>query len=750
MGLAAGTAAAATGTSPGPLTAAAAARRSGPVAIILAAASGAAAQDTAAVTAAATEPAAGPDAVAEAAPAAPVGPEPSIADQALDLSERISANLGRIAGDVLDAGETLPGAVVAAAPAAPAGWPWLVLVLAAGAILIGLAIEHVVRRRLVAWDALALPGPGASRRERIAKLLLGLVAEAVLIVIAFGIGYVLARTAFRAMAGQASGLPAAAAMASAITEAYIILRLVLLGAGRLLSPRSEAERIVPVPTPDASAIMRTLTWGLGVGAVLAAVGGWLAVLPAAPGITSLAQILTSVVIAGTLIRAILIAKPGTSAFLAERPSRSARLLRHWPGILIAYLVIAVAATVVGRLAGLPISGLVAAPLYAVGLAAVLYAVGLIVVDTFLPVSQRDIDEGLPSYRRWGEETALLLAIAASLMMVIASWGIPVLNEQGSVRAVWVLLGLLIVVQSGRTALNIAFERKLTEEAGPMQLDEQDEGEGGGRGRSRLATILPLIRSVIMVTLLVMVVMMALSALGVNIAPLFAGAGILGLAIGFGSQALVRDVVSGFFFLLDDAFRIGEYIETGSAKGTVERISVRSMQLRHQNGPLHTIPFGDIGQVTNYSRDWVIMKMPIKVWHGTDTEKVRKIIKKLGIELQNHPEIGPKFIEPLKSQGVYSIEDNGIVIRMKYKCRPGDQFSIRKVIYQRIDEIFAREGIRFGGRDVLVNLEQAALGSTPAPATPAAPAAPAASAPPAAPPAPPAAMPVQPAAASPPA
>lgn len=100
--------------------------------------------------------------------------------------------------------------------------------------------------------------------------------------------------------------------------------------------------------------------------------------------------------------------------------------------------------------------------------------------------------------------------------------------------------------------------------------------------------------------------------------------------------------------MDDAFRIAEYIDLGSVKGTVEKISLRSMQLRHHRGALHTISFGEIKHQTNYSRDWVMMKLPLRVNYDTDVEKVRKLAKTLGKDLMSHPEVDHIFIQPLKS------------------------------------------------------------------------------------------------------
>ena len=192
-------------------------------------------------------------------------------------------------------------------------------------------------------------------------------------------------------------------------------------------------------------------------------------------------------------------------------------------------------------------------------------------------------------------------------------------------------------------------------------------------------------------------------MGIDTTPLLAGAGIVGLAIGFGSQALVRDILSGAFFLADDAFRKGEYIDVGDVKGTVEKISLRSFQLRHHLGMLHTIPFGEIQYLTNFSRDWVMMKLPLRVTYDTDVEQVRKMIKKLGLALLEDPEIGDKFIQPLKSQGVIQMDDSAMIIRVKFMTHPGEQWVLRKRIFAEIRELFEREGIKFAHREVTVRI-----------------------------------------------
>ncbi|WP_171176876.1 mechanosensitive ion channel family protein [Ruegeria sp. HKCCD8929] len=250
---------------------------------------------------------------------------------------------------------------------------------------------------------------------------------------------------------------------------------------------------------------------------------------------------------------------------------------------------------------------------------------------------------------------------------------------------------------------IWIDSKIAEEADDGSAEAELGDEGGEGGQSRLATLLPLFRGAILAVVVVSIALIALMELGINVSPLFAGAGVVGLAVGFGAQTLVRDIFSGAFFLIDDAFRKGEYIDIGDVKGTVEKISVRSFQLRHHLGALNTIPFGEIKVLTNYSRDWVIMKLPLRVTYDTDVEKVRKLIKKLGVQLLDDPVIGENFIQPLKSQGVIEMQDSAMIIRVKFMTKPGDQWLVRKKVYQEIRELFAREGIRFAHREVTVRL-----------------------------------------------
>ena len=248
----------------------------------------------------------------------------------------------------------------------------------------------------------------------------------------------------------------------------------------------------------------------------------------------------------------------------------------------------------------------------------------------------------------------------------------------------------------------AEDKAFAAEHGLMSMDDQEIGSG----MSRTRTLLPLLRRAALIVLFTVVVLVSLSAMGVDTGPLLAGAGVIGLAIGFGSQTLVKDVVSGFFFLLEDAFRLGEYIDIGKAKGTVEGISVRSLKLRHHRGALNTVPFGSIDVIENFSRDWAIMKLKVRVPFETDLNMVRKLLKRVGQELAEVEAIRDDFLQPFKAQGAVEVDDYGFVISTKFMSKPGKQFVIRRYAFQAMQDAFEENNIPFSRPRIRVVVDNA--------------------------------------------
>lgn len=325
------------------------------------------------------------------------------------------------------------------------------------------------------------------------------------------------------------------------------------------------------------------------------------------------------------------------------------------------------------------------------------------------IAERAYHETKRSYIRIGR--VILIGIVLDSVMEI--WDIDIINfasagmsSQFVVRLVdtlWIVLFGYLLWELTSLWIN----RKLAAEqtAAGLNLEEEEiGGEGGGAGSSRLSTVLPLLRWAAQTVIATTTILLALGELGVDTTPLLAGAGVVGLAIGFGAQKLVTDVVSGIFFLIDDAFRDGEYVDIEGTVGTVAKISLRSMQLRHHRGPVHTIPYGEIPKVTNFSRDWVIMKLRFTVPFDTDLHKVKKIFKKIGQDLQEIPEFAEDLLQPFKSQGVIEVDDVGIVIRGKFMAKPGKQFTLRKEIFQRVQLAFDENGLQFARKEVRVKVD----------------------------------------------
>jgi small-conductance mechanosensitive channel len=390
------------------------------------------------------------------------------------------------------------------------------------------------------------------------------------------------------------------------------------------------------------------------------------------------------------------------------PGPLRRLLADlWPALATAYLLALYLSLINDLLLGHADSGL--APILSIVLLLALPLVDMLACHLLAAVMRRPtgaegqtssafVESFEPVLRR-----AIHIVVLVSGFLILADlWDLNLfaMAEHGiGARVTSALLGIAITTllawilwEVARTAI----DQRMAAEAVPG---------GSDRPASRLRTLLPLLRATLQITILVMAVLSILAALGINIVPLLAGASVVGVAIGFGSQTLVRDIVSGAFFLMDDAFRLGEYIEVGDAKGTVEKIGVRAVILRHHRGALNVLPYGEIKRLRNTSRDWMIMKLEFRLAYDTDLAKVKKIIKKVGAEIAADPELSKDLIEPLKSQGVAATDESGLVVRVKYMANPagGGAYTIRREAFARIIKAFGEAGIKFAERRVTVNV-----------------------------------------------
>ena len=255
------------------------------------------------------------------------------------------------------------------------------------------------------------------------------------------------------------------------------------------------------------------------------------------------------------------------------------------------------------------------------------------------------------------------------------------------------------------------ERKIAESIpeGSTEDAQKDDEWGSAAAYGRSYTLLPMIRKFIGSILTVLVTMTILSSMGVDIGPLLAGAGVIGLAIGFGAQKLVADIFSGFFYLLDDAFRVGEYLEAGAVSGIVENVTLRNVMLRHHRGMLQIVPHSELGAITNFMRGGIVVKFNLDFPYDADIDEIRKVIKKVGLAMLADETLGKDFLKPVKSQGVREIANSVMTIRVKFTAQPGAHFVIRREAFKRITEALSAKGIQYAHRRVIVDIPAADAG-----------------------------------------
>ena len=189
-------------------------------------------------------------------------------------------------------------------------------------------------------------------------------------------------------------------------------------------------------------------------------------------------------------------------------------------------------------------------------------------------------------------------------------------------------------------------------------------------------------------------MVILSELGLNIGPLLAGAGIIGIAIGFGAQHLVQDIITGLFNLIEDTFAVGDVVDLGGKSGVVEAVTIRTVRLRDAGGNVHTIPFSAIAGVTNMSKDFSFAVFDIAVAYGESVDEVMRVIKEVAEDLRHDRAYRRTIREPLEMLGVDRLADSAVIIKCRLKVRAGSQWLIGREFNRRLKNRFDELGIEF--------------------------------------------------------
>ena len=259
-----------------------------------------------------------------------------------------------------------------------------------------------------------------------------------------------------------------------------------------------------------------------------------------------------------------------------------------------------------------------------------------------------------------------------------------------------------------------------------------------RSAARAETLKTVLRSIASFVIWTFATLMVLGELNINLGPLIAGAGVAGVALGFGAQSLVRDFLTGIFMLIEDQYGVGDVIDVGEAVGVVEAMTLRTTKLRSVDGAVWHVPNGEIRRVGNMSQQWSRALLDVEVGYGTDLGHAREVIARVADEVYAEPDWAPVILEPPEIWGVESLGADGIAIRLVLKTKPGEQWRLQREIRARLKDRFDAEGIEipFPQRTVWIR-QESALDDEP---TPVAPSAPVRSAPPPPPPGAPAPTP----------
>jgi moderate conductance mechanosensitive channel len=289
----------------------------------------------------------------------------------------------------------------------------------------------------------------------------------------------------------------------------------------------------------------------------------------------------------------------------------------------------------------------------------------------------------------------------ALLVLLEVWGIDALRwfESGNLGGRLLASGVTIAI-AGAIALviwetvNAAIERHLA------QLGR----EARYAKVTRLRTLLPMLRTGLLVVIVAVVGLTALSEIGINIAPLLAGAGIVGVAIGFGSQKLVQDLITGLFLLLENTMQVGDFVTVSGLSGKVENLSIRTIRLRAADGSVHIIPFSAVTSVTNTNRGIGNAAVSVNVSYKEDTDRVGDVLKEIAAELRHDPEFKPLIRGDLALWGVDKIDGGVVTILGQIECTDAGRWSVQREFNRRMKKRFQELGIEIAGTTSMMVLQ----------------------------------------------
>jgi len=463
------------------------------------------------------------------------------------------------------------------------------------------------------------------------------------------------------------------------------------------SPTTPHLRLLPITTPQAASSYRWLSAFSTIIIYAYFLADLMTALRIPASVSIVAQNVFAVLLTGMAIVAILKARHRVASILrgkneAETETKKQanvfntlrqKIAAHWHSLATVYLLLSLVITLLG-----------VENSFALMLRGTIVSLAILVLIRF----------GLLGIEKWKTPSPGGAALAhrqflafilrpslwiAALLGIAAAWGVSI-NAFFATAFGQRVLGSIISIAVTLSILTILYE--ILHRAIDRHLSRRDEQTKQPVASSRAITLLPMVRTSVFILFSTIAILTSLSAVGINIAPLLAGAGVLGVAIGFGSQTLVKDFLTGLFIVAENTIAIGDNVMIDTFEGQVEALTIRTIRLRALDGSLHILPFSEVTKITNQSKGFAYALLDVNVAYDSDLERVMKILHAVGEELQQDPVYHRIVLDPLSVMGVQELGSSSISIRVRIRTRPGKQWEIRRQLNLRIKKRFDKEGV----------------------------------------------------------
>lgn len=326
----------------------------------------------------------------------------------------------------------------------------------------------------------------------------------------------------------------------------------------------------------------------------------------------------------------------------------------------------------------------------IGAVIIIWGLHIILKSITERIAPKDDKERRANIGRWTMRVARLAIFVGALVLILRLWGFNFADLRDSpiyaiFSVLWriavILVLALAAIELGQLGIRRVFERVAARSRNP-------------RRAAQIRTLGPVLSGLSTTIVVIIAAMMALSEVGVEIGPLLAGAGIVGLAVGFGAQTIVKDFLTGLFLIMEDSVSIGDVVKIGNFSGTVEEMSLRTIKLRGYDGTVHIFPYSEAQVISNSTKSFSYAVFEFPLDHSNDISKALDVMKQVGDELREDTNFVSVILAPIDIAGVDKVSEAGVLLKARMRTMPGKQWSVQREYLRRIRLAFDREGVEF--------------------------------------------------------